>query len=84
MMILDEMASVLPILWGTCAPAGNLAGEAPCGTSPLLFACAITTLTELNNSNSISNIRQYYFYGPIFSLPPDFPPKLLSLPFPCD
>lgn len=47
----------------------------PCCRSPLLSACSIATLGELNNSKRISNIRQFCFYDPILPLPSDFPPQ---------
>lgn len=47
----------------------------PCHRYPLLFACSIATLSELNNSKRISNIRQFSFYGPILPLSSDFPPQ---------
>ena len=47
----------------------------PCCRSPLLSACSIATLSELNNSKHVSNIRQFCFYDPILPLPSDFPPQ---------
>lgn len=76
------------VIWGRdCFHAASSMGhvctrEAPCGLSPLLFACLIATFTELNNSRSILNIRQYCFYDPILPLLPDCPPPTQnSCPF---
>lgn len=62
------------------AHAGRPAREAPGSTSPLLFAHSNAALIESNHSKSISNIRQYYFYGSILSLASDISPPN-SCPF---